>query len=575
MEIVNNEPYNKDFLLARISLAVLIFFAHYIFFMQLNGAAAQELLNNGRIQFVFSFFSASSLFLTFIFCFVILNFRCRGFVFIQILNGIPFLFALAILIKYNIFVLPGILNPLAAAVFLFFIYYRQRNLLCQFNKSKIEMEQLLYTDELTGLASRRKISDTLKNMTDPQASVSPFSIMFIDLDNFKVINDTLGHKIGDIFLQEAVHNISCHVEPDMLLGRMGGDEFLLIISGSKTDEELLSIAEKIEIGITRPFVYKNKNYSVTCSIGIARFPEHAQNDSEILRYADMALYEAKKRGKNRSVIFNSTLRKSIALETDIHYTLEDLDSGIMPLQDLDEDENQKISTFSLLFQPQFNTDTKELRGFEVLSYFTSKDFGYIRPSVFIPIMERNGDIITFGKWVLRESINQYLKIIKDMYNSPLLSVNISAVQFEHPLFIENLASIMKETGMPPDKLEIEVTESIAINSFDSVIEKLTAIHNMGIQIALDDFGTGYSSFNYLRLLPLDLLKIDKSFIDPIPHDKSGVNIVKAIIDMSHRLGIEVIAEGVETDKQFDLLKELGCDSIQGFYLAKSLPSQAL
>ena len=162
-----------------------------------------------------------------------------------------------------------------------------------------------------------------------------------------------------------------------------------------------------------------------------------------------------------------------------------------------------------------------------------------------------------------------------MYNSPLLSVNISPVQFEHPLFIENLASVIKETGMPSDKLEIEVTESIAINSFDSVIEKLTAIHNMGIHIALDDFGTGYSSFNYLRLLPLDLLKIDKSFIDPIPKDKSGVNIVKAIIDMSHRLDIKVIAEGVETDHQFDLLKELGCDSIQGFYLAKSLPSQAL
>ena len=227
------------------------------------------------------------------------------------------------------------------------------------------MEQLLYTDELTGLASRRKISDTLKNMTDPQLPASSFSIMFIDLDNFKVINDTLGHKIGDIFLQEVVHNIACYVEPNMLLGRMGGDEFLLIVSESHTDEQLLLTAEKIKIGITRPFIYKNKNYSVTCSIGIARFPEHAQNDSEILRYADMALYEAKKRGKNRIVIFNNVLRNSIALETDIHYTLEDLDSGIMPVQALDENEKefQKISTFSLLFQPQFNTDTKELRVF--------------------------------------------------------------------------------------------------------------------------------------------------------------------------------------------------------------------
>ena len=352
------------------------------------------------------------------------------------------------------------------------------------------------------------------------------------------------------------------------------DEFLLIIPGEFTEEDLEEIAAKINVGITHPFIYKNKDYSITCSIGVARFPLDGKDDSEILRFSDMALYKAKEKGKNCAVIFDENIKISLQLESDLHNLVDELDFGIAEAEEVVELEPveppilaipENESQFYLVFQPQFLSKNQQIRGYEVLSRLNYKTFGQISPGLFIPMLEKNGDIIAYGKWVLRESIRQYLKTITDIKKAPMISVNVSTVQFRSSDFIDFLKETLDETGIPAEKLELEITESVIIYSADMVIEKLTAIHKMGIKIALDDFGTGYSSFNYLRLLPFDLLKIDKSFIDPLPGDKTGLNIVKTIIHMAHGLNMEVIAEGVESKEQFDLLKELGCDFIQGFY----------
>lgn len=536
-----------------------------------------------RLPWVSSMFALSGMALLLLASISILTCGKTGLIFSIIFADLQILLMIFAIISKKGVILAGFFGSGMTIFFCYILYVFLKKLrisMLNLNITKENLQKIVYTDELTSLASRKKITDTLRAMASPQNLKKPFAIMFIDMDNFKLINDTLGHKIGDLFLQEAAHNISRAIEPGMLLGRMGGDEFLLIIPGVFTDKELETFASKITTGITHPFIFKNEDYSVTCSIGIARYPFDASDDSEILRFADMALYQAKEKGKNRAVIFDDSLRKALRLEIELHSLIDELDSGIEILKDVEttDIENMKApqdAQFYLLFQPQFIASNQKLRGFEVLSRLNSKDSGNISPSVFIPVLEKNGDIVAFSKWVIKESIHQYLKTVTTLDEAPLLCVNVSTVQFRSPDFIDFLRETLKESKMPPEKLEIEITESVIMYSADMVIKKLNEIHEMGIKIALDDFGTGYSSFNYLRLLPFDLLKIDKTFVDPLPNDVTGLNIIRTIINMAHGLKMEVIAEGVENKEQYELLRDAGCDFIQGYYFSKPAPLQAL
>lgn len=551
------------------------------------GTSPQAIFVN---PFVSNLFSVSGMIFLMLSTLAIFSCDKTGFIFAIILSSIQTLSVFFAFIKTHVVISSGFLSSIVTISFTFLFYSflkKQRADIVKLSVSQADLQHIIYTDELTSLASRKKITESLHFMTAPENRNNPFAIMFIDIDNFKMINDTLGHKIGDIFLQEAAHNIAHNIKPGMMLGHMGGDEFLLIIPGDFTEEQLSDFAEKINNGITHPFIYKNKDYSITCSIGVSRFPLDGKDDSEILRFADMALYKAKEKGKNCTVIFDENIKIALQLETDLHAIVDELELGIEEVEELDPVQAtpaqnvspaeipEDPSQFYLVFQPQFISKNQQLRGYEVLSRFKYKNFGQISPTLFIPTLEKNGDIVTYGKWVMRESIKQFLKTVHDIKKAPILCVNVSTLQFRSPDFIDFLKETVELTGIPPNKLELEITESVIMYSADMVIEKLNEIHRLGIKIALDDFGTGYSSFNYLRLLPFDLLKIDKSFVDPLPKDKTGLNIVKTIINMAHGLHMEVIAEGVETKEQFDLLNELNCDFIQGFYFSKPLPLQAL
>lgn len=430
----------------------------------------------------------------------------------------------------------------------------QNSKLLQYNdilqENERHINQLAYYDGLTELPNRTMVLNRIEFLIDMAEQKSAgFSIAMFDLDDFKVINDTMGHDFGDSLMKVIAAEVSGYIRKDDMFGRFGGDEFIIVISEDLEEKELINYVELLREASDKLHMIDGVEARVSASFGVARYPQNGKTTSELLRYSDIAMHHAKDGGKNGirmfSQVMNDSMIERIAFDTALTNAIS----------------NEELY---LAFQPQFYLKTKQLRGFEALARWKSKAFGQVSPEKFITVAEEKGYIITIGEWIIRQSCLAVKEINERMGASIKMSINISSVQLMEPAFLERVERILKETNVDPSSLEFEITESVYISAKNYASAILQKLRNMGIKIALDDFGTGYSSISYLQILPIDTLKLDKSFIDKIGKNVSSSQIVGTFIDLMHRLDLSVVAEGVEDEHQIAYLKQYNCDMIQGY-----------
>ncbi|MDQ0111124.1 bifunctional diguanylate cyclase/phosphodiesterase [Paenibacillus harenae] len=418
------------------------------------------------------------------------------------------------------------------------------------------IHHLAFHDELTGLPNRRKFNQAIGEWIEARsASRLPFAVMVLDIDRFKMINDSLGHTYGDIFLQELTNRIHSSLEgQDVMLARMGGDEFTILCRNCSEEAEIIELAERIIHSIQIPYRLMDNDFYVSASVGIALFPQHGQNAAELLKNADTAMYEVKKKGKNGYLFFSheldALLQQKIELEGDLRKAVEN-------------------GELLLHYQPQIRTSDNEMIGVEALVRWQHKEKGLLPPGTFIPIAEETGIIYEIGTWVLREACSQMRKW--HLAGGPLIpvAVNLSSQQFHQPDLAGYVKNILDEVGLEPHFLELEITESMMMDATLSA-DIMKRLNEYGVRISLDDFGTGYSSLSYLKMFPIQKLKIDRSFIRDITNSGNDQAIVATIIAMAQNMNMEVIAEGIETKAQLDILTDKDCRKIQGYYFSKPL-----
>jgi diguanylate cyclase (GGDEF)-like protein/PAS domain S-box-containing protein len=426
--------------------------------------------------------------------------------------------------------------------------------------SEDKIKFMAFYDSLTKLPNRvsfmNKLNDQLELMKSENTEGAVF---FIDLDNFKNINDTMGHDYGDKLLIDLAKQFERLIDEKDTLCRLGGDEFILLHPNCEP-LEVATYTENIHNLFDNIFVIDNKQIYITASIGVAIYPKDGTDPNSILRSADAAMYKAKELGKNRASLYDEEMYLQLERKTCIERILRT---------------SIKNKELSIYYQPQYDAQKNEIFGFEALLRLNSKELGFISPVEFIPIAEESGFITKLDRWVLNEACIQSVKWLDAGYSFKSISVNISSVDIQQPDFVESIKSILENTGIDTNIVELEITETVLMQSLDSNIKILNKLKDMGFRIALDDFGTGYSSLNYLRRIPISTLKIDKSFIDNITSNVKEKSIINNIIQMAHSLGLIVIAEGVETEEQLSILKERNCDYIQGYYFSRPLPASEI
>jgi diguanylate cyclase (GGDEF)-like protein len=382
------------------------------------------------------------------------------------------------------------------------------------------------------------------------------AVIFLDLDQFKQINDTLGHNIGDILLQEVALRLRKTLRESDTLARIGGDEFNILIEGFNRHSDLEPILSKIINSFHLPFLCDENEIRISSSIGVSVFPEDGESISDLIKNADLAMYRSKDTGRNRYSFFTKELGHIIENRSQILLALKKaIEAG-------DE--------FSLLYQPKISAQSGKIVAVETLIRWNSSILGWMTPDRFIRLAEESGLIIPIGRWVLQQSSHDFMQLRSQGFILPYIAVNVSAIQLEEEDFFEMLINVFEETKMDPQWLEIEITESYLATNATDALSTLAKLRNMNVNIAIDDFGTGYSSLSYLKKLPVDRLKIDKSFVDDLPHSSEGVAITRAIIALAKTFNLSITAEGVETKEQLTFLQQEGCDEIQGYYFAKPL-----
>ena len=428
--------------------------------------------------------------------------------------------------------------------------------------SEQRIHRLAYYDALTHLPNRTLFQDRLHTaLQSAERQKNWVVLMFLDLDRFKPINDSLGHAAGDRMLKDMATRLLGCVTDDDTVARMGGDEFTLLLEPRSSRETALNrainVAEQILASLVRPFVLEGREFFVTASIGIALSPQDGNELSQLMKNADTAMYHAKERGKNNFQFYQADMNASalerLELESDLRHAL---------------DQNE----FVLYYQPQFSGDGKRLTGAEALLRWRHPRRGLVPPGDFIPVLEELGLVVDVGDWVISEACRQLKTWHQNKVRVPKVSVNISARQFSDGQLGTRIATILKDTGLPPACLELELTESILMREVNEAMQILDSLKNLGLSIAVDDFGTGYSSLNYLKQFPIDVLKIDRTFVDGLPSGEQDAQIARAIIAMAHSLNLAVIAEGVETHEQLDFLREHGCDEVQGYLFGRPMPA---
>jgi diguanylate cyclase (GGDEF)-like protein/PAS domain S-box-containing protein len=425
------------------------------------------------------------------------------------------------------------------------------------NKMTEEKNQkLAYFDTLTNLPNRSVFFTELqKEIKKSKAYGTNGAVLFLDLDNFKMVNDSLGHDVGDILLQEISERLSSVIEREDVLCRYGGDEFLILKKSLKSKTELKILCDEILTQLENSFDLNGKEVFISASIGISIFPENGSDSASILKNADTAMYKAKEGGKNKYKFYKKEMSKGLIRNMLIENELRDA---------------IKNDRFYLHYQPQVDLKTSRVIGTEALIRLDTENLGFVSPMEFIPVAEKAGLIPTIGEWVMKTACEQNASWLNKGYGNQRISINVSALQLRQRDFVEKVESIIQSTGLQPEMVEIEITESTLMECMEKNVRVLNRLRELGVRTSLDDFGTGYSSLNYLRMIPIDTLKIDKSFIDNICVQAKQEAMVDYIIKMAHEMGVEVVAEGVENYDQLEMLRNKNCDVIQGYVFSKPL-----
>jgi len=421
------------------------------------------------------------------------------------------------------------------------------------------MEFVATHDVLTGLANRSLLIDHIDiSLAQANRHHEKIAILFLDLDRFKLINDTLGHEAGDELLQQVGERLNHCVRGGDLVARLGGDEFVVVLNYISSEEEVCVIAKKIIALFVTPFNIAGQQNYITTSIGICLYPLDADDTQTLIKKADTAMYHAKDQGKNNFQFFTEELNQRLTQRVDLEKSLR---------------KAIKNGNFELYYQPQIPTNKDSIFGLEALIRWIHPEKGIISPADFIPIAEETGLIIPLGEWILKTACQQLQQWRNQGLENLKVSVNLSAIQFNDKDLLKQIKTALTESSLPPQYLVCELTESMMMENIEAHIQVLESIKKLGIQISIDDFGTGYSSLSYLKRFPIDELKIDKSFVDDIEFSHDDKNIVRSIITLGHNLGLEIVAEGVETEAQLNFLQENNCNYIQGYYFSKPLPTQ--
>ncbi len=421
-------------------------------------------------------------------------------------------------------------------------------------KKAEQLEKKAFIDTLTQLPNRSLFFDRLEHSISlSKRNSNKLAIVFLDLDRFKYINDTLGHAVGDQLLQDVAKRLSDCARKSDTVARLGGDEFTLILPDITTFRDAAIVSQKILDSLTRPFCLSNAEYTIGASLGISLYPLNGDSSEELVKNADIAMYHAKQNGKNNYQFYtdemNDKVVKRLAFENKLYKAVEQHE-------------------FVLYYQPQTDKYFKQITGFEALIRWNLPDEGLITPDEFIPIAEETGSIIQIGSWVMKEACSQSKEWEKAGIGKSRIAINVSAKQFRQKGLVDLISSTLNETGLHPDCLELEITESCILENASIAIDMLHEINKMGIHLSIDDFGVGYSSLNMLKQLPINRLKIDRSFVSDVTTNNDDAIIVKSIISLAHNLGMKVIAEGVETKDQLEFLRSYDCDEVQGYLVGK-------
>lgn len=432
------------------------------------------------------------------------------------------------------------------------------NDITEHKNSRAQIEFLAHHDNLTGLPNRVLLNDRLEMAINAaKRQDEKVGVLFLDLDRFKNVNDSLGHTIGDQLLKETAKRLGSTIRTGDTVSRLGGDEFVVLFPKIKDEGTLADLTIKLRNILQQPYSVSGISLHITPSIGIAIFPDDGDNVNSLIKNADAAMYLAKEKGRNNyqfyTPLLNSRTLDRLKLESDLRLAL---DHG----------------GFELHYQPQVFASTEKLWGAEALVRWQHPERGLVSPADFIPLAEETGLIIPLGDWVLAQAARQVTTWRKQGLCNLVIAVNISAVQFRKDDFVDRIKTILKEEDAVAHSIELELTESILMHDMESSIQTLNDLRELGFRIAIDDFGTGFSSLNYLRRLPINVLKIDQSFIREMLVEQASLAIVESIISLAHSLGKETIAEGVETKAELDVLTERGCRLMQGYHFAKPLPA---
>lgn len=415
-----------------------------------------------------------------------------------------------------------------------------------------EITYLAYHDNLTELPNRLMFADRLtQSISLAQRTGKILGVMFLDLDGFKGINDTLGHQQGDMLLKEVSSRLTKVLRLDDTICRIGGDEFIISTCNLNNIDDIISISNKIIHCFSYPFPLKRQEYHVTCSMGVAQYPIDGSDVESLIKNADLAMYEAKACGKNQFVLCTKLMKENVietmALTNSLYKALE-------------------LNQLELYYQPQVSGVSAQINGVEALLRWHHPEFGMVSPIKFIPLAEKTCLILYIGEWVLREACRQNREWLDRGYPEMRMAVNLSVHQLKSPDIVDLVQSIIKETGINPSSLELEITESVTMDKSVVIETTLTQLKTLGISLSIDDFGTEYSSLSRLKDLPVDRVKIDKSFVHGIEVNRKDEAIITAIILLAKSLGLDTIAEGVETSTQLDFLNQKMCDEIQGYYM---------
>jgi diguanylate cyclase (GGDEF)-like protein len=420
------------------------------------------------------------------------------------------------------------------------------------------IQYIAHSDRVTGLPNRTLLAERIgQAMAHSDRYGDYLGLLFIDLDHFKTINDSLGHEVGDQMLRQVASRLSQCMRKSDFLARLGGDEFLMALSGVKRAQDAAQVAQKIVASIARPYEVGTQVLHTSCSIGISIYPNDGQDVQTLMRNADMAMYHAKERGRNHYQFFSPDLDARAA---------ERLSLGNALQRALEREE------FELHYQPYVDLASGRITGVEALIRWRHPELGLLLPARFIPLAEETGLIMPIGQRVLRTACEQMKAWQAQDIRHVRMAVNLSPRQFRQPDLTRQIAAMLNETGLEADALELEITESMAMQDPERASQLLHELRGMGIGLTIDDFGTGYSSLSYIKGFPIRCLKIDRTFMDGIPNDTNNTAITKATIALAKSLGLCVIAEGVETEAQKSFLTDAGCEKAQGYLFGRPAPA---